>query len=147
MTYIFVGLVLLAVGYFAFSPYVPKALGSIGLFGASSGNEASGTKEGALANLGKLMILPAGTPTMYKIDDPELLRNKNKFYKDVAKDDVLFVFPSGRLVIYRESTNLIVNSGELNVADDASTNSSASTQATVNNTTPPTNVTATPKTN
>lgn len=63
-----------------------------------------------LAELGKVLKIEKGeNPTVARIESPEQLKAANKaFYSDVQKGDYLVVF-SSRAVIYRESTNQLIN--------------------------------------
>lgn len=73
------------------------------------------TMEGAetarvLASLGKVLKIEAGqNPTVARIESPDQLKRSNPtFYADAQKGDYLVVF-SSRAVIYRESTNQLIN--------------------------------------
>ncbi|HEY1041116.1 MAG TPA: hypothetical protein VGE63_00115 [Candidatus Paceibacterota bacterium] len=58
-------------------------------------------------------------PIVAKIIDVEKLRAEQQFYKDAANDDVLVIYPSvAKAIIYRPSTNQIVNAGPLIVNQD-----------------------------
>ncbi len=64
--------------------------------------------------------LPADEkPLVAKIVDVEKLRSEQQFYKDAQNDDVLVIYPSvAKAIIYRASTNQIVNAGPLIVNQD-----------------------------
>lgn len=58
-------------------------------------------------------------PIVAKIVDVEKLKAEQQFYKDAANDDVLVIYPSvAKAIIYRPSTNQIVNAGPLIVNQD-----------------------------
>lgn len=60
----------------------------------------------------QLTVLPAEEPVLFTVNDANLLKGQQAFFKDAANGDVLLVFQtSGKALIYRESTNKIINSG------------------------------------
>ena len=57
----------------------------------------------------KLIVLPEGDPTVATITDAEALKKDNpEFYKDAQNGDTLLIFQK-KAILYRESTNIIVN--------------------------------------
>lgn len=77
--------------------------------------QADAEKKNVLAQLGKLMVLPEGDPVLFKVNDEVTMRKQQAFFKDTKNDDVLLVFQaSGKAIIYRPSTNVIVNAGPVN---------------------------------
>lgn len=58
-----------------------------------------------------ILFIPeeAGQPTVARVDDPEVLKKANPdFYKNAAVGDYLILYPN-RAIIYRESSNQIIN--------------------------------------
>lgn len=63
--------------------------------------------------LAELMQVPDETPTVAKVTDKEKLKDQ-PFFKDAETGDRLIIFPKAKkAVIYRESTNKIVNVGPI----------------------------------
>lgn len=85
-----------------------------------------------LASLGKLMVMPEGDPVLFKVNDQEVMRKQQAFFKDTKNDDILLVFQqSGKAILYRPSTNVIVNVGPVNFdQDQKNTQVPANTQST-----------------
>jgi hypothetical protein len=76
------------------------------------------------------MVLPEGDPVLFKVNDQETMRKQQAFFKDTMNDDVLLVFQqSSKAIIYRPSTNMIVNVGPINF-DQTKTGTSAPTTPT-----------------
>ena len=97
---------------------------------------ADAEKKDVLGKLSKLMVLPEGDPVLFKVSDQEQMRKQQAFFKDALNDDILLVFQaSSKAIIYRPSTNVIVNVGPINFdqAKDSKT-SSAQVPATATNT-------------
>lgn len=63
-----------------------------------------------IEDLGKILVLPADKqPTVAKVEDVEKLKKSNEtFYKDVAPEDYLVLYPD-RAIIYRKKENKIIN--------------------------------------
>lgn len=69
------------------------------------------------ARLAKLILLPANeTPTIATVSDSTKLRSQ-AFYDNAKNDDVLFVYNKAhKAILYRPSTNMIINVAPVNVA-------------------------------
>lgn len=66
----------------------------------------------------ELIILPEGEPSIFVVQDPDLLASQQAFFKGSVKGDQLLVYPeSGKAVIYSPSRNIIVNSGPVTFDD------------------------------
>lgn len=59
--------------------------------------------------LAKIMLLPKEVPQVARVLDPEQLKSVNPFFADVLKDDYLVLFPPNKALIFRPSTNMIIN--------------------------------------
>jgi hypothetical protein len=58
------------------------------------------------------------SPQLFEIDDPKQLIGKQAFFKDVLKGDKLLVYPkSAKAVVYRESSDKIINIGPVSFDD------------------------------
>jgi len=76
---------------------------------------ADAEKQDVLKKLSKLMVIPEGDPVLFKVSDQEQMRKQQAFFKDTVNDDVLLVFQaSSKAIIYRPSTNVIINVGPIN---------------------------------
>lgn len=77
--------------------------------------QADEEKKKILSELSQLMVLPEGDPVLFKVNDEETMRKQQAFFKDTRNDDVLLVFQaSGKAIIFRPSTKMIVNVGPVN---------------------------------
>lgn len=77
--------------------------------------KAEEEKQKILGQLGKLMILPAGDPVLFKVSNEQVMRTQQAFFKDTKNDDVLLVFQEGgKAILFRPSEGIIVNSGPVN---------------------------------
>lgn len=63
-----------------------------------------------IEQLSSILLIPeGGDPTVAKVQDVEALKRTNEsFYKDVAVDDYIVLYPD-RAIIYRKSDNQIIN--------------------------------------
>lgn len=101
-------LVVLIAGYFGWTKYqemqnTPEAQQA----------KAVEEKNSILAKIGQLTVLPTDEePVLFTVNDANLLKSQQAFFKDAANGDVLLVYQQGgKALIYRESENKIVNSG------------------------------------
>ncbi len=102
--------VLAGVGYFAYTKMAMNAESAVP--GAQNTAEQTAERDRLLAKLGKLIVLPAETPVMVKIDDADQLKSQQKFFDGAQNGDVVFIFPqSAKAIIFSESRNVVVNSG------------------------------------
>jgi hypothetical protein len=59
-----------------------------------------------------LTVLPEEEPVLFTVNDAVLLKSQQAFFKDAENGDVLLVFQtSGKALIYRESSDKIINAG------------------------------------
>jgi hypothetical protein len=62
--------------------------------------------------VGSMIILPAGKPAIFTVQDPDLLAGQQAFFKGAEKGDSLLVYSeSGKAIIYSKKRHLIVNVG------------------------------------
>ncbi len=125
-----VGLAILAGGgYFGWMKY-NEMYNSPAAQEQAAAAEAEAEKKVVLEKLSKLMVLPEGDPVLFKVSDQEQMRKQQAFFKDTMNDDVLLVFQeSSKAVIYRPSTNMVVNVGPINFdQNQTATNNSTTTQ-------------------
>lgn len=76
--------------------------------------QAQAAKENAslVKKVGKLMMLPPGTPAIFVIQDPTQLSGQQPFFAGAQKGDQLLVYSdSAKAIIYSPSRNIIVNVG------------------------------------
>lgn len=83
-----------------------------------------------IESLGKIMKLPAERPQAAKVLNPDQLKALNPFFNDVQMDDYLLLFPPNKAVIYRPSTNMIVNFDFFVTVDQDQTGTGANTTGT-----------------
>lgn len=97
-------------GYFGYKYYQSKQNSP-----AAQAAQADAEKKTILGQLSKLMVLPAGDPVLFKVNDQETMRKQQAFFKDTLNGDVLLVFQeSSKAVIFRPSSGMIVNVGPIN---------------------------------
>ena len=124
-------LVLGAGGYFGYKYYQAKQTSP-----QAQAAQADAEKKTVLAQLSKLMVLPEGDPVLFKVNDEATMRKQQAFFKDTKNDDVLLVFQaSSKAIIFRPSTNMIVNVGPINFDQNAATNPKTSAIASSTTTT------------
>ncbi len=71
-----------------------------------------------ISGAGKRILLPEGEPSIFVVQDPELLASQQAFFKGAIKGDQLLVYPqAGKAVIYSPSRDIIVNSGPVTFDD------------------------------
>lgn len=69
----------------------------------------------------KLTLLPGETPTVATVQDISKLKDQ-PFFKDAKNGDKILIFTATKkAIVYRESENLIINSGPIAVTSDSST--------------------------
>ncbi len=75
-----------------------------------------------LQKLGKLMVLPAERPSLAVVKDADKLKTQQKFFAQAQNGDKLLIFRTARkAILYRPSTNKIIESGPLLVSPNAQT--------------------------
>ena len=68
----------------------------------------------------KLTLLPSETPTVATVQDISKLKDQ-PFFKDAKNGDKILIFTATKkAIVYRESENLIINSGPIAVTSDSS---------------------------
>jgi hypothetical protein len=77
-----------------------------------------------VAKISRLILLPEGeTPTMASVSDPAQLKNQPFFVNSQKGDQVLIYSKAKEAVLYRPSTNMIINFAPVNVnASEANAN-------------------------
>jgi hypothetical protein len=80
------------------------------------------------SRVGKLIALPTGeAPTLATVQDPTKLASQ-PFFKNAKKGDQLLIYTNAKeAILYRPSTNKIINVGPLDISNN--TSSSTSTTA------------------
>ena len=86
---------------------------------------ASNVKDDAaltVAAVSKLMLLPSDeTPTVATVSDAEKLKSQSFFAASQNGDKVLIFTQAKKAVLYRPSTNMIIDVAPVNLGNDAST--------------------------
>jgi hypothetical protein len=81
-------------------------------------------KTAIIAKIKQLTVIPEEQPVLFTVNDANLLKSQQAFFKDSANGDVLLVFQtSGKALIYREATNQIINSGPVSFQQPTSATS------------------------
>jgi hypothetical protein len=83
--------------------------------------------KGVVAKVARLILLPQGeTPTLAQVSDPNLLKSQSFFDKSQAGDEVLIFTNAKEAILYRPSSNMIINVAPINIGGNApATNSNA----------------------
>lgn len=77
-------------------------------------------KNAVIAKVKALTVLPDEEPVLFTVNDANLLRSQQAFFKDAQNGDVLMVFQKdSKALIYRESTNQIINAGPISFQQPA----------------------------
>lgn len=107
--------VVLALGYFGYMQYnqmqnSPEAQEA----------KAQAEKVALIAKVKALTVLPEEEPVLFTVNDANLLKSQQAFFKDAQNGDVLMVFQKdSKALIYRESENKIVNAGPISFQQPA----------------------------
>lgn len=80
-----------------------------------------------------LLVTETESPTVARVEDPDKLKTSNpEFYRDIQKNDYLILF-SNRAIIFRESTNQIINIAPIiNTQQDSQSSEETTQPATTN---------------
>ena len=71
-----------------------------------------------VTKVGKLYVLPKETPTVAEISDKEKLKDQ-AFFNNAQNGDYLLLFTNAKqAIIYRESTNQLINVGPISISSD-----------------------------
>jgi len=82
-----------------------------------------------LVKVRKLMVLPNEEPTVATVADVETLKKSQPFFQDAADGDKVLIFQAAKkAVIYRPSTNVIINVAPLVIGDGQGNPASPSSQ-------------------
>jgi hypothetical protein len=78
-------------------------------------NKNESSDAGMLAELGNIIILPEGEdPVISTITDADGLKTGAPFYRNAENGDKILIYAqAGKIIIYRESENLIINAGPI----------------------------------
>ena len=80
----------------------------------------------AVAKVSKLILLPQGeTPTLASVSDPSALKNQPVFDKAQKDDQVLIYSTAKEAILYRPSSNMIINVAPINISAPTNTNAPA----------------------
>lgn len=79
-------------------------------------------KNAVITKVKALTVLPDEEPVLFTVNDANLLKTQQAFFKDAANGDVLMVFQkNGKALIYREATNQIINAGPVSFQQPTAT--------------------------
>lgn len=78
----------------------------------------------AVANIGRLVDLPSGeTPTLATVNDPAKLKGQAFFANAKAGDQVLIYTQAKKAILYRPSTNKIIEIAPVNIGNSTTNQS------------------------
>jgi hypothetical protein len=81
-----------------------------------------------VAKVSRLILLPQGeTPTLASVSDPSLLKSQTFFDKSQKGDQVLIYSNAKEAILYRPSTNMVINVAPVNIGASANQNTNAPT--------------------
>jgi uncharacterized membrane protein len=79
-------------------------------------------KNAIINKIKALTVLPEEEPVLFTVNDANLLKSQQAFFKDAENGDVLLVFQTaGKALIYRESTGQIINAGPVSFQQPTAT--------------------------
>jgi hypothetical protein len=118
LIYVVAVLVVLGLGYFGYTKYMTPAVETP----EQQAAKALEQKNAVIAKVKALTVLPAEEPVLFTVNDANLLKTQQAFFKDAQNGDVLMVFQKdSKALIYRESENKIVNAGPISFQQPAPT--------------------------
>jgi hypothetical protein len=83
---------------------------------------AQNTKQTIVDNVSKLYDVPQEEPTLAKVSEAEKLKKEQDFFKNAQNGDYILVYPNAKIgILYRESTNKIINIGPVQSQDETQT--------------------------
>jgi hypothetical protein len=116
LTYGAVALLIAMLGYFAYMQYQASMIETP----EQQAAKAEEQKNAVIAKVKALTVLPEEEPVLFTVNDAELLKSQQAFFKDAQNGDVLLVFQNdSKALIFRESTNQIVNAGPISFQQPA----------------------------
>jgi hypothetical protein len=116
--YVVAILVVLGLGYFGYTKYSTPAVETP----EQQAAKAVEQKNAVIAKVKALTVLPEEEPVLFTVNDANLLKTQQAFFKDAQNGDVLMVFQKdSKALIYRESENKIVNAGPISFQQPAPT--------------------------
>ena len=122
---IVVAVIVIAGGYFGYKSYQARQNTP-----AAQAANLTAQKNNIISKIKQLTVLPSEEPVLFTVNDAALLKSQQAFFKDAANGDVLLVFQtSGKALIYRESTNKIINSGPVSFQQPATPAKTTATPA------------------
>lgn len=105
--------------------------------GLSEQEKAQRQVAAAVASVGKLMLVPQGTPILATVQDAQTLKTQQRFFANAQNGDQLLIFPESRqAVIYSPSRGLIINAGPVEYPDNSTSKSSTEVTTTATPTVP-----------
>jgi H+/gluconate symporter-like permease len=83
-------------------------------------------KNEILQKVAALTQVPAEEPVLFTVNDANLLKGQQAFFKDAENGDVLLVYQqSSKALIFRPSTNKIINAGPVSFQQPQATTTPA----------------------
>lgn len=117
LIYVVAVVVLVVAGYFGWMKY--QGIQNSPEAQAAAAQEQ---KTALIAKVKALTVLPEEEPVLFTVNDANLLKTQQAFFKDAQNGDVLMVFQKdSKALIFRESTNQIINAGPISFQQPAPT--------------------------
>lgn len=118
LIYVVAVLVVLGLGYFGYTKYATPAVETP----EQQAAKAEEQKNAVIAKVKALTVLPEEEPVLFTVNDANLLKSQQAFFKDAENGDVLLVFQKdSKALIFREATNQIINAGPISFQQPAPT--------------------------
>lgn len=116
--YVVAVIAVLGLGYFGYTKYMTPSVETPEQLEAKAVEQ----KNAVIAKVKALTVLPDEEPVLFTVNDANLLKTQQAFFKDAQNGDVLMVFQKdSKALIYRESTNQIINAGPISFQQPAPT--------------------------
>ena len=74
---------------------------------------ASTTPEEIIQLLGRHILLPEGNPQIAVVQDVEKLRDNQAFFKNAENGDLIVVYESSTIYLYRPSKDIVISVGDI----------------------------------
>ena len=80
--------------------------------GGTQAEKAQAEAKSLSAEVAKIMVVPNETPIVASVEQADTLKKEQPFYANVQNGDKLLIYPqAAKAIIFRESSNMIINAG------------------------------------
>lgn len=109
-----IGILALMVASSILTWYVIKTKPSIAGIQTNNSGEQQAVADGIISKVGRLMMLPSDeTPTVASVTDATKVNTQPFFASAQNGDDILIYQKAQKIILYRPSTNIIINVGSI----------------------------------